>query len=125
MSDKKELYDNLYKGQIQGLSGAMMSGLWSLSILKENPDGTLENDFVHIESGCGVRALAAAFGAREGSGDLLRKIKGKKIFYSLDFMGLVLECFTPVSQAGRRLKNAWKEKCKQAKACPFEGVANG
>lgn len=121
MSDKKELYDNLYKGQIQGLSGAMMSGLWSLSILKENPDGTLENDFVHIESGCGVRALAAAFGAREGSGDLLRKIKGKKIFYSLDFMGLVLECFTPVSQAGRRLKKRLEGKVQAGQGLPVRG----
>ena len=76
-------------GTISGISGHPMSGLWQLQF----EDGNM----VHIESGYGLRALASAFGAREGSGDLLDKIIGQEIVYSLDFMG-VMEDFTPIDE---------------------------
>jgi hypothetical protein len=73
------------RATIEGISGHPMSGLWML-MLSTGP--------VHIESGTGVRALAAAFGATEGSGDLLEKITGKDIVFSVDFLN-VMEGFTP------------------------------
>ena len=76
-------------GTIAGISGHPMSGLWQLQF----EDG----EMVHIESGYGVRLLANVFDAREGSGDLLDKIIGQKIVYSLDFMG-VMEDFTPIDE---------------------------
>jgi hypothetical protein len=74
---------------ITGISGHPMSGLWNLSF--DN------GDFVHIQSGSGVRALASAFGATEGSGDLQEKIIGQEIIYSVDFMG-VMYGFTPAEE---------------------------
>ncbi|MAH48582.1 hypothetical protein CMI37_22345 [Candidatus Pacearchaeota archaeon] len=81
------------KGTITGISGQAMSGLWMLH---------LDSGNVHIESGCGVRNLASAFGATEGSGDLQEKIEGKEIFYSTDAFN-VLEGFTPVEDASPEL----------------------
>lgn len=64
-----------------------MSGLWQI---------TFDNgDFVHIESGTGVRQLANAFGATEGTGDLAEKIIGQEVIYSVDGLG-VLHGFTPI-----------------------------
>lgn len=77
---------------IAGISGHPMSGLWELYFT----DGSS----VHIESGFGVRTLAAAFGAREGTGDLMEKIKGQKIAFIENEFG-VLEIFTPYAE--------WKE----------------
>jgi hypothetical protein len=77
------------RGVISGIAGHPMSGLWSLVF----EDGSL----VHIGSGMGVRALASAFGATEGSGDLEFKIIGQEIVYSTDFMG-VMEGFTPIDE---------------------------
>lgn len=74
-------------GIIEGLSGHPMSGLWTLHF----EDGNV----CHIESGGGVRRLAACFDAHEGSGDLQDKIKGQEVVYSVDDMG-VLFGFTPV-----------------------------
>jgi len=76
-------------GVIAGISGHPMSGLWELHF----EDGTS----VHIESGYGVRSLAACFGATEGTGDLSEKIKCQKIVYSVDAFG-VLEGFTPIDE---------------------------
>ena len=76
-----------FKGTIAGISGNMMSGLWQLHF--EN------GQTCHIESGYGVRQLAACFGATEGSGDLQEKIEGKEVVYSVDEFG-VLEGFTPI-----------------------------
>ena len=80
---------SLKRGTIAGLEGHPMSGLWQIYF----EDG----EMAHIESGMGVRALACAFDAREGSGDLLEKIKGQEIMYSVDFMG-VMEGFTPIDE---------------------------
>lgn len=77
------------KGVIAGISGHPMSGLWMLAF----EDGSV----AHIESGTGVRALAACFGAHEGTGDLLAKIKGQEIVYSVDAFN-VLYGFTPADQ---------------------------
>jgi len=90
------------KGTIVTLTGHPMSGLWTLVF----SDGTS----VHIESGHGVRGLAAAFGAREGTGDLMEKITGQEIYYTTDEMGLgILEGFTPVEDASDELIEAYEE----------------
>lgn len=75
----------LKHAEIIMITGDPMSGLWQLFTTK---------GMIHIESGTGVRNLAAAYGAHEGSGDLMRKIQGQKIFYSADEFG-VLNCFIP------------------------------
>ena len=77
-----------YRGEITGLSGHPMSGLWQLFTTA---------GMVHIGSGHGVRQLAHAFGATEGAGDLMEKIVGQEIVYTVDFMG-VLEGFTPIDE---------------------------
>jgi hypothetical protein len=74
-------------GIIEAIGGHPMSGLWTLQI---------SGDMVHIESGCGVRALAACFGATEGEGDLMEKIEGQEVVYSVDGLG-VLTSFTPLA----------------------------
>jgi hypothetical protein len=76
-------------GTISTLSGHPMSGLWTLHFA----DGRS----VLIESGHGVRQLAHAFGAREGTGDLLEKIAGQEVVYSTDDLGL-LAAFTPAAE---------------------------
>jgi hypothetical protein len=76
----------VYRGTIQGLSGNPTSGLWFLNI---------DGHGIPIESGFGVRQLAAAFGATEGTGDLLDKIVGQEIVWSFDELGMVLGGFTP------------------------------
>ena len=54
------------RARILEIGGHPMSGLWYLYF--DN------GDLVHIESGIGVRGLASAFGAIEGTGDLKEKI---------------------------------------------------
>ena len=75
-------------GTIDTVMGHPMSGMWTLTFT----DGPV----VHVDSGYGVRQLAAAFGATEGAGDLIPKTKGQKIVYSADIFD-VLACFTPIS----------------------------
>ena len=77
------------QGIIKGLTGHPMSGLWQLRF----EDGHV----AHIESGFGVRQLASCFGATEGTGDLLEKIVGQEIVYSVDEFG-VLEGFAPIEE---------------------------
>jgi len=83
--------DRMKFGTISGLSGHPMSGLWMLEFEDTNP--------VFIESGYGVRTLAQAFGATEGKGDLLEKIKGKRIRFTCDAFG-ILEGFSEVDADG-------------------------
>ena len=73
-------------GTIDTLGGHPMSGLWHLTFLDAPP--------VMIQSGMGVRALARAFDAHEGSGDIFEKIRGQRIVYSVDEFG-VMAGFTP------------------------------
>jgi len=89
----------MQKGIIAGISGHPMSGLWTLMFE--------EGEMVHISSGYGVRNLAAAFGATEGSGDLLEKIQGQEVYYSVDEFG-VLEGFTPVDEATPAIIEAYE-----------------
>lgn len=75
------------KGTIAGISGHPMSGLWTLHFQN--------GDSCYIESGFGVRQLAACFGATEfKKGDLFEKIKDQEIIYSVDDFN-VLYGFTP------------------------------
>ena len=78
-----------YRGTIAAISGHPMSGLWSLHF----EDGTS----CHIESGFGVRQLAACFDAHEGSGDLQDKIEGQDIIYSVDAFNMLCG-FTPAHE---------------------------
>jgi len=89
-------------GTIDTVMGHPMSGMWTLTFT----DGPV----VHISSGRGVRQLAAAFGATEGAGDLIPKIKGQKIVYAADMFD-VLAGFTPI--------DAW-----QGPEIPAEGIDN-
>lgn len=91
---------NLQKGTIVNLSGHPMSGLWTL---------LFDNGFAHIQSGYGVRQLASAFGATEGTGDLLEKFVGQEVYYSTDDFG-VLEAFTPVDEASDELIQLYEEQ---------------
>jgi len=93
--------ENICKGTIAGISGHPMSGLWNLHF----EDGS----FVFIESGFGVRQLSNCFGAREGSGDLLSKIKGKTIYYSKDAFN-VFGGFTPEEEATPELIELHKKQ---------------
>jgi len=93
-------------GTIAGINGHPMSGLWMLTF----EDGTV----VHIASGFGVRSLAACFGAREGSGDLMEKIQGQKIVYTADPFN-VMEMFT--------LYDEWVDMYPDFEI-PFEGIDN-
>jgi hypothetical protein len=68
-----------------------MSGLWTLIF----EDGSS----AHIESGFGVRSLAACFGATEGTGDLMEKIEGEEIVFGVDDFGIV-EWFIPSEHWG-------------------------
>ena len=78
-----------YRGTIAAISGHPMSGLWNIHFEDGNS--------CHIESGYGVRQLAACFGAREGTGDLQDKIEGQDIIYSVDCMNILCG-FTPTSE---------------------------
>lgn len=80
----------IHRGTISDLTGNPMSGIWMLHF----EDGSS----IPIESGSGVRALARAFGAREGSGDLMDKIVGQTIDYVYDDMGLCMAGFNPVEE---------------------------
>lgn len=91
---KRELFDKLVekgkmeRGVIQGMHGSWGSGIATLMI-SGRP--------VHCDNGATVRALDAAFGdvITDGHCFDVSKIVGKEIYYSMDDMGLILECFTP------------------------------
>ena len=83
------------RGTIDHIEGHPMSGLWLLVFT----DGRS----AHIESGYGVRQLAACFDAHEGSGDLMEKIKGQEIAYTTDEFG-VMEAFTPIEDFALELE---------------------
>lgn len=84
----------IIKRTIAGISGDASSKLWTLHF----EDGSAAK----IGSGHGVRTLARVYGATEGTNDLIEKIKGKEILYSVDEMG-VMEGFTPVEEASEEL----------------------
>lgn len=79
-------------GIIKSISGTPGSGLAELNFT----DGCS----VMIESGFGLRQLAACFGASEGRGDLIQKIRGERIVYTLDDFG-ILAGFSPYSEFKR------------------------
>jgi len=76
------------KGVIHGVDYRFPSGIALMHV---------GDDVVYVESGYGLRSLAACFGAREGEGDLNEKIRGEEIVYSVDHMN-VLCGFTPAGQ---------------------------
>lgn len=88
------------KGTISGISGDPLSKLWTLHF--EDGSSAL------IGSGSAVRQLAACYGATEGTGDLIEKIKGKEIFYSVNEMN-VMEGFNPVEEASDELLEEYKQ----------------
>ena len=76
-------------GTIAGLDYQFPSGIAVLALTN--------GETVYVESGCGLRSLAACFGATEGKGDLREKILGRRIRYEIDFMN-VMEWFTPLER---------------------------
>ena len=76
---------------IAGININMSSGLASLVFQSGN--------FCHVESGYGVRVIAAAFGATD---DLLEKIEDQAIFYEVDEFN-ILQAFTPNALASQEL----------------------
>ena len=92
--------EKIIKGTIAGISGDALSKLWTLHF----EDGSSAK----IGSGSGVRQLAACYGAIEGTSDLIGKIKGKEIFYSVNDMG-VMEGFSPVEEASEELLEEYKQ----------------
>lgn len=92
-----KMEEKIIKGTIAGISGDALSKLWTLHF----EDGSS----AQIGSGYGVRQLAVCYGATEGTGDLIEKIKGKKIFYSVNGMG-VMEGFSPIEEASEELLEA-------------------
>ena len=92
--------ERILKRAIAGISGDALSKLWTLHF----EDGSSAK----IGSGSGVRQLASCYGATEGTGDLVGKIKGKEIFYSVNEMG-VMEGFNPVEEASEELLEEYKK----------------
>ena len=95
-----QMEERILKGTIAGISGDALSKLWTLHF--EDGSSAL------IGSGSAVRHLAACYGATEGTGDLVEKIKGKEIFYSVDDNG-VMERFSPVEEASDELLEEYKQ----------------
>ena len=91
--------EKVLKGTIAGISGDPMSPFWTLHF--EDGNSAL------IGLGDGVRQLAACYGATEGSGDLLEKIKGKEILYSVSDLR-VMDGFSPVEEASAELLEEYK-----------------
>ena len=81
------------KGTIIGFYGSYGSGIATLSIKTE----TGEHKMVPCDNGPTVRALDAIFGNVIGPGHSVNvyAIKGKKIRYEMDDMGLVLGWIAP------------------------------
>ena len=93
----------VYKGTISGISGHPMSIRWTLHF-----EGL---DTCKIKAGAGIQALAKAFGVVEGKGDLLEKIKGRTIYYSVNALS-ILEKFTPADKATPSLLAAYEKEIK-------------
>lgn len=69
--------------KILGFSGHPLSGLWHIHLSN--------GDFVHVESGFGIRQMVECFGN-------LEKAVGRKVRYHKDWLG-VLEWFEPLEEA--------------------------
>lgn len=78
-----------YRGTIAAISGHPLSGLWNLHF----EDGSS----CHIESGYGVRQLAACYGCREGIDNLQDHIEGQDIIYTVDCFNILCG-FTPTTE---------------------------
>ena len=96
--------EKVLKGTIAGISGDPRSPFWTLHF--EDGSAAL------FGFGDGVRQLAACFGATEGSGDLLEKIKGKEIFYSVSYLR-VMDGFSPIEEASAELLELFRKSFKK------------
>ena len=95
------------KGRLIQFHGSWGSGL---GILEIEDSETGEHEHVPCDNGATVRALEAAFGdvitlGHTANGD---GYKGREIYWSYDELGLVLEGFTPITDAPPELA----EHCK-------------
>jgi len=98
-----EMEVKVFKARILGFQGSWMSGLATLIL--EDLDG-YGPPAVHCENAQTVRCLEGAFGNVIDNNHSVNPEGGhvgKEIFYSMDDMGLVLECFTPVDEASDEL----------------------
>lgn len=102
----------IFRGTIKGFQGSWLSGLATLLI--EDESGNLHH--VNCDNGATVRALESCFGDTIASGHTVNPeggYIGQEIFYSYDDMGMVLEGFTPVSEASVELVELY-EKTRMA-----------
>jgi hypothetical protein len=94
-----------FLGTMKNITGQRGSGIANLNFT----DGSS----VMIESGFGVRQLAACYGADMFEGDLIDKIRGQQIVYTVDDFG-ILAGFSPYSEFKKdyaeHLRNKRKSK---------------
>jgi len=94
----------VYKATILAFSGNWMSGIATL--LLEDSEGSGGASEIFCENAQTVRCLEGAFGNVIGEGHTVNNdggFVGKEIYYSMDPMDLLLECFTPVEDASPEL----------------------
>jgi hypothetical protein len=96
-----KLPPNHYYGKIKGIGGVKGSGLATL----EFEDGSS----VMIDSGFGIRQLANCYEAHESKGDLLDKIRGQELIYTVDDFG-ILAGFSPLADFKRDYGKYLKER---------------
>ena len=104
------------KGKIMGFRGSWMSGLGALLI--EDEAGVVVS--VPCENAPMVRALEGAFGgviADNHSVDPQGGHIGQEIYYSMDEMGLVLQAFTPVSEASQEMIDEYNRGEEEDEDC--------
>jgi hypothetical protein len=93
----------IYIGKITGFRGSWGSGMADLVI---NGKG------VPCDNGTTVRSLEACFGNVIGAGHTVKSdggFMGKRIAFSLDDMGLMMERFTPEQDFRDRVKEVGRE----------------
>jgi len=94
----------VYKAKILGFRGNWLSGLATLIL--EDSEGSGGASQIHCENAATVRALQGAFGNVIGEGHTVNNnggFVGREVYYSMDDMDLILECFTPVEDASEEL----------------------
>jgi len=95
------------RGRLMAFRGNWMSGIGFLVIMDDDR-GMIE---VPCENAPTVRALEGAFGNVIGDGHMVKArpgFIGRRVYYSMDDMGLVLEGFTPASEASKLLVKVFR-----------------
>lgn len=99
----------IYKGTIRGFRGSWGSGLGYL-IIDDDERGRVS---VPCDNAPTVRALEGCFGNVISKAHTVNPRGGhvgKKVYYSLDDFGIILEGFSPVRGASPELKKLFKDE---------------